>query len=89
MPEEFLKLSNLETKLDSKGVVFILRGKTGERRVRIIAFSKLLLQWLEVHPLKNMGQYPLWISEATNFKNQQLGLRGAQKIIEEAHLNFQ
>jgi hypothetical protein len=30
-----------------------------------------------------MAQYPLWISEATNFKNQQLGLRGAQKIIEE------
>ena len=83
-PEEFLKLSNLETKVDSKGVVFILRGKTGERRVRIIAFTKLLLQWLEVHPLKNMAQYPLWISEATNFKNQQLGLRGAQKIIEEA-----
>jgi len=82
-PEEFLKLSNLEINIDTKGVVFILRGKTGERRVRIIAFTKLLLQWLEVHPLKNMAQYPLWISEATNFKNQQLGLRGAQKIIEE------
>jgi integrase/recombinase XerD len=40
-PEEFLKLSNLETKIDSKGVVLILRGKTGERRVRIIAFTKL------------------------------------------------
>src|SRR5215207_11587191 len=70
-------------KFYSKGAVFILRGKTGERRVRIIAFTKLLLQWLEVHPLKGMAQYPLWISEATNFKNQQLGLRGAQKIIEE------
>ena len=29
-------------------------------------------------------QFPLWISNATNFKNQPLGLRGAQKIIEEA-----
>ena len=82
-PEEFLNLSNLEIKVDTKGAVFILRGKTGERRVRIIVFAKLLLQWLEVHPLKGMAQYPLWISEATNFKNQQLGLRGAQKIIEE------
>ena len=27
--------------------------------------------------------YPLWISEATNFKNTPLGLRGAQKIIED------
>ncbi|MGE5635026.1 MAG: hypothetical protein ACM3VV_07315, partial [Deltaproteobacteria bacterium] len=27
---------------------------------------------------------PLWISQATNYNNQPLGLRGAQKIIEEA-----
>jgi NADP-dependent 3-hydroxy acid dehydrogenase YdfG len=30
-------------------------GKTGERRVRIIAFAKLLQQWLEVHPLRNQS----------------------------------
>jgi site-specific recombinase XerD len=37
-PEEFLRLTNLDIKLDSKGAIFILRGKTGERRVRIISF---------------------------------------------------
>jgi hypothetical protein len=37
-----------------------------------------------VHPLKHLGYYPLWISEATNYKNNPLGLRGAEKIIEEA-----
>ncbi len=62
----------------------MLRGKTGERRVRVISFSKLLQQWLEVHPLRSENHYPIWISEATNFKNNALGLRGAQKIIEEA-----
>jgi integrase/recombinase XerD len=83
-PEEFLRLTNLDIKVDSKGAVFMLRGKTGERRVRIISFVKLLQQWLvELHPLKSQNQYPLWISTATNFKNQPLGLRGAQKIIEE------
>ncbi len=82
-PEEFLRLTNLDIKVDSKGAVFMLRGKTGERRVRIISFVKLLQQWLQVHPLTNQNQYPLWISTATNFKNQPLGLRGAQKIIEE------
>jgi integrase/recombinase XerD len=60
----------------------MLRGKTGERRVRIISFSKLLQQWLEVHPLRCKNHYPIWISEATNFKNNALGLRGAEKIIE-------
>jgi site-specific recombinase XerD len=31
-PEEFLRLTNLDLKVDSKGAVFMLRGKTGERR---------------------------------------------------------
>jgi len=62
----------------------VLRGKTGERRVRIIAFVKLLQQWLNIHPLKHLSSYPIWISEATNYKNNPLGLRGAEKIIEEA-----
>jgi hypothetical protein len=46
-PEEFLQLTNLDTKLDSKGAVFIMRGKKSERRVRIISFVKLLQQWLQ------------------------------------------
>jgi integrase/recombinase XerD len=84
-PEEFLRLTSYDMRIDSNGAVFMLRGKTGERRVRIIAFTKLLQQWLEVHPLRNhQNFYPLWISEATNFKNNPLGIRGAQKIIEEA-----
>ena len=87
-PEEFLRLSNLDCKIDTHGAILILRGKTGERRVRIISFAKMLQQWLEVHPLKQyqQKQFPLWISDATNFKNQPLGLRGAQKIIEDAML---
>jgi integrase/recombinase XerD len=83
-PEEFLRLTNTDIRIDSKGAVLMLRGKTGERRVRVISFSKLLQQWLEVHPLRCENHYPIWISEATNFKNNALGLRGAQKIIEEA-----
>ena len=88
-PEEFLRLSNLDCKIDTHGAILILRGKTGVRRVRIISFAKMLQQWLEVHPLKQhqQKQFPLWISDATNFKNQPLGLRGAQKIIEDAMLN--
>jgi integrase/recombinase XerD len=80
-PEEFLRLDNTDYRIDSQGTVFILKGKTGKRRVKIIAFTKLFQQWLQVHPLKDRGYYPLWISEATNFKNKALGIRGAEKII--------
>jgi integrase/recombinase XerD len=80
-PEEFLRLTNLDMKVDSKGAILIVRGKTGERRVRIISFVRLLQQWLQVHALRSQNQYPLWISDATNFKNQPLGLRAAQIIV--------
>ncbi len=83
-PEEYLRLSNLDCKIDTNGAILILRGKTGERRIRIVSFAKLLQQWLDVHPLKYHKQFPLWISQATNYNNQPLGLRGAQLIIEEA-----
>jgi hypothetical protein len=39
---------------------------------------KLLQQWPELHPLRSQNQYPLWISTATNFKNQPLGLRSSK-----------
>ena len=41
-PEEFLRLMSTDLRIDPDGAVLMLRGKTGERRVRIIAFSKLL-----------------------------------------------
>ncbi len=81
-PEEFLRLTNSDLKIDCNGIVLVLRGKTGERTVRIIAYAKLLQQWLAIHPLKDQGSFPVWVSEATNYKNKPLGLRGAEKIIE-------
>ncbi|HEY6588377.1 MAG TPA: tyrosine-type recombinase/integrase, partial [Nitrososphaeraceae archaeon] len=83
-PEEFLRLTNLDIKIDTNGAVFILRGKTGERRIRIVSFAPLLQQWLSITPLKHENQFPLWITEATNRKNQPLGLRGAENIIYDA-----
>jgi integrase/recombinase XerD len=83
-PEEGLRLTNLDVKFDTNGAILFLRGKTGERRVRIVSFANLLQQWLDIHPRKQQKQYSLWISQATNYNNQPLGLRGAQKIIEKA-----
>ncbi|MGD1839199.1 MAG: tyrosine-type recombinase/integrase, partial [Nitrososphaeraceae archaeon] len=82
-PEEFLTLSNKDILFDTNGAILVLRGKTGERRVRIIAYVNLLQQWLHIHPLKALTEFPLWISETTNYKNQQLGLRGAENIVKD------
>jgi integrase/recombinase XerD len=83
-PEEFLRLTNKDIAFNTNGIVVMLRGKTGERRGMIIAFSKIFQEWLAMHPLREDNEYPIWISEATNCKNQPLGLRGAEKIIEKA-----
>ncbi len=61
------------------GARIFLRGKTGERSVLIISFAKLLQQWFDVHPLQHQTQFPLWISEATNFKNEPLGIKRSRK----------
>ena len=38
-PEEFLRLSNLDCRIDTNGAILFLRGKTGERRIRIVSFA--------------------------------------------------
>jgi integrase/recombinase XerD len=52
-PEEGLRLTNRDVLFDTNGAILILRGKTGERRVRIVSFAKLLQQWIKIHPLKD------------------------------------
>ncbi len=61
----------------------INESKTDERVIRIVEYRPLLKQWLENHPLKHQRIYPLWVSEATNYKNRRLGIAGAEKIAEE------
>lgn len=80
-PEEFLNLTNQDLLYDIKGIRVILRGKTGERAIRLAVYGSLLQQWLDIHPRKNEATFPLWISEATNFKNRKLGIRGWEKVI--------
>ena len=83
-PEEFLNLQNTDIDINSRGAVFILRGKTVERRVLTVSFVKYLEQWLETHPLRSQDIYPLWVSEATNYQTQPLGLGGLRKIVKDA-----
>ncbi|HEY7228373.1 MAG TPA: tyrosine-type recombinase/integrase, partial [Nitrososphaeraceae archaeon] len=81
-PEEFLRISNTDFLIDTNGVQLILRGKTGERIVRIVTYAGLFQQWLDIHPLKDKSDYSIWVSESTNYKNKALGIRGAEKIIQ-------
>ena len=54
----YLKLKNVQ--FDNYGAVLLVNGKTGSRRVRIIATVQVLTQWLQEHPDKGNPNAPLW-----------------------------
>lgn len=53
-----LRLKNIS--FDKYGVIFIVKGKTGVRRVRIISSSNLIGRWLNEHPGKDDNESFLW-----------------------------
>jgi integrase len=55
-----LKVKNIEF-LDNGGCAITFpKGKTGPRRVLIFNFASYMRQWLDVHPLKDNPEAPLW-----------------------------
>jgi len=53
-----VQLKNVE--FDEYGAVMRVTGKTGDRRVRIIASSPALATWMDFHPFKDDSQAYLW-----------------------------
>ncbi|MEM1532111.1 MAG: tyrosine-type recombinase/integrase [Nitrososphaerota archaeon] len=54
-----LKIKNVT--FDEYGAAIIVSGKTGMRRIRIVASAPMLAEWLDNHPLRNDPDAPLWI----------------------------
>jgi len=54
-----LKIRHIE--FDQHGARLIVRGKTGMRRVRVVRAASLIRKWLEVHPLRENPDAPLWV----------------------------
>jgi len=54
---------------DEHSFIIDLRGKTGYRPVRIVESDPLLTAWLNMHPLKDNPNAPLWILIGDRNKN--------------------
>ena len=67
-PGEILGLRRKHVVFDEYGTVLLVDGKTGPRRVRIVAATPLLANWInEGHPFKDPESY-LWINlEGPNY----------------------
>jgi integrase len=69
---EILTLRIKNVLFDENGAVLLVDGKTGQRRVRIIASVPLLSIWLNNHPFRENPDSPLWIVVGTKNHNQPL-----------------
>jgi len=60
------EIGNLQVKhvnFDKHGTVLNVNGKTGPRRIRIIASTRHLLTWINMHPLRDNPEAPLWLTQ--------------------------
>lgn len=59
---EFTALDIGHLVFDEKGLVMLVSGKTGTRRIRLIESVPYIQKWVENHPLKNDKNAPLWVT---------------------------
>ena len=62
----YLKLKNVH--FDKYGAILRVSGKTGDRRIRIIASVQILTLWLQEHPDKDNPNSPLWPARLGHYK---------------------
>jgi integrase len=84
---EFLPLKLGQVQFDRYGCVLMVSGKTGERRVRLVASTLALQRWIEEHPAKNDPNAYLWckIPSPNNpkWKNSHLSYGFACRLLRE------
>ncbi|VVC02531.1 Tyrosine recombinase XerA [Candidatus Burarchaeum australiense] len=65
---ELLTLHIKNISFDDYGAILRVTGKTGDRRVRIVASAPTLAAWLDIHPKRNDPECPLWLSRTSKTK---------------------
>ena len=78
---ELLALQIKHVNFDEFGAVLLVNGKTGQRRVRVIASAPKLQQWIENHPLKDEPNAPLWVTIGTNSRQKIWNYGTAREVL--------
>lgn len=80
-PGELLSLQIKHVKFDKYGAMIHVDGKTGARPVRLIRSVPNLASWLDVHPLKNDTESPLWINLGKRNYGEKLGAGATRQVL--------
>jgi integrase len=83
-PSEFLSFCIKHIVFDKYGAqLTIPKGKTGMRKIRLVASVPHLAAWIEMHPLRDKPDSPVWIGVGTRNRNKPFLYRTfAQHLVE-------
>jgi len=74
-----LSIGDLST--DEHSFIIDLTGKTGHRTPRIITSDPYLRTWLNVHPLKNEPNAPVWVMQGARNKNKRMNYAALRALV--------
>lgn len=74
-------LSIGDISFDKYGIVFSVQGKTGSRKIRLIASTPYVASWLNDHPLKQTKTAPLWVAFSGKDKHKLFKYRAIRKML--------
>lgn len=78
---EVASLKIKHVSFDKFGVQLIVDGKTGRRRVRLIAAVPILAKWLSCHPKRDDKEAYLWLGIGSRNKNNPITYTGIRASI--------
>jgi len=81
--EELLNMKIKNIVFDNYGALVMLNGKTGMRRVRLIASVPAISAWLSIHPYKDNKNAWLWVGLSTTNWNSRLSYASLRKLLKE------
>ena len=73
----FVRIKHL--RFDQYGLVAMVDGKTGPRRIRLVLCASYIAQWLNEHPMKDDPEAPLWVT----YRNEAPSYNAARDILVE------
>ncbi|MEM3703224.1 MAG: tyrosine-type recombinase/integrase [Candidatus Bathyarchaeia archaeon] len=80
-PGELLTMTVGSVEFLEEYCLITVSGKTGLKRIPLVASYKPLLQWLEKHPCRQDINSPLWISLSNNSKQRRMSYYYLRKLL--------
>jgi ribosomal protein L40E len=78
---EFLNVQMKDLEFDDFGVIMLVTGKTGPRRIRIVSSVPYLSAWIDLHPRKNLPDAPLWLNIGCTNHHKAMRYQNVRKLL--------